>query len=114
MSLGYTYNYNKVKHTQTLEHYNSTVVAYTKLLANEPFITQEQVSIELSINKETLIRLNNVIRNDNVLQDYIKNSGLGNKYWNNTILPLFSTGKLQSAINKDHTYPERIGLYTGV
>jgi len=52
MSLGYTYNYNKVKHTQTLEHYNSTVVAYTKLLANEPFITQEQVSIELSITKK--------------------------------------------------------------
>jgi dTDP-4-amino-4,6-dideoxy-D-glucose ammonia-lyase len=113
MSLGYTYHNKLTNPSPQLKNYSAIIVDYITLLANEPFITQAEVAKDLALSKTDLIRLNSTVRNDTILQASIKNDGIGSKYWNNTIMPLFATGKLQASIDKKHTYPERIGLYTG-
>jgi dTDP-4-amino-4,6-dideoxy-D-glucose ammonia-lyase len=113
MNLGYTYHNTKSTVKNTLHEYDSVIVDYVNLLANNPFVIQEDITLELNLSKAELLELNSTIHNDNKLQEYIRTNGIGSKYWQNTILPLFNTGKLQSAINNTHTYPERIGLYTG-
>ena len=61
MSLGYTYhNTTNVIHN-TLHNYDSVVVDYVNLLANDPFVTQENVASELNISKDTLLNLNSTI-----------------------------------------------------
>ena len=114
MKLGYQYHNISQTNSAKLQDYSALIIEYVNLLANDPFITQEEISLKLVLSKDELIKLNTIIRNDDILQDSITNDGIGSKYWVNTVNPLFATGKLQAAINKIHTYPERIGLYTGI
>jgi len=114
MNFGYSYHNTLEEHRGTLDGYdNATLREYVTMLSHEPFVTQRQAAEWLGISKQDLLDLNTVIRNDEILQDYIQHSGIGKKYYKNTILPLFATGKIQASILNEYSYPERIGLYTG-
>jgi len=114
MSLGYKYREQQQKDLVRIsKSYSPRIIEYVKLLADDPFITQQQVAEHFDLSVKELIGINHIIRESDELQNYIKTNGIGSKYWTNTIHPLFGTGKLQSAIAGQHTYPERIGLYTG-
>jgi len=114
MNFGYSYHNTLEEHRGTLDGYNNRILReYVTILSHEPFIKQRDIATHLRLSKQDLLDLNKIIRNDSILQDYIQNSGIGKKYYRNTILPLFATGKIQAAIHKEYSYPERIGLYTG-
>ena len=85
-----------------------------KLLSNNPFITQEEISIRIQITKQELIKNNKIICKSEWAQNYIINEGAGSKYWENTILPSIQNGKAQAVLDEKYEYPDRIGLCPGL
>ena len=85
-----------------------------KLLSNNPFITQEEISIRIQISKQELIKNNKIIWKSEWAQNYIINEGAGSKYWENTILPSIQNGKAQAVLDEKYEYPDRIGLCPGL
>ena len=55
-------------------------------LSEKPWTTQEQILIELDVDKNTLIELNELIYNNEFFQHLIIKEGLGRKYWNTMFL----------------------------
>jgi len=43
-----------------------------------------------------------------------KDQIISNRYWTNTILPLLNNGSLESAVEGNYSYPNRVGLYPGM
>jgi len=85
-----------------------------KLLSNNPFITQEEISTRIQISKQELIKNNKIICESKWAQNYIINQGAGSKYWKNTILPSIQNGKAQAVLDEKYEYPDRIGLCPGL
>ena len=65
-------------------HYNDICFIIHRF-SQKPWTTQKFISDYLNIDKETLIKLNNLIRNNNILQEAILNQGAGRKYWKTII-----------------------------
>lgn len=84
-----------------------------RLMSDNPFITQQEISVNLNIDLAQHKAVVEEIRNNSAAQDYILYAGTGSKYWINTIKPLLVNGSLHAAINREYMYPNRIGLYTG-
>ena len=85
-----------------------------KLFSDSPFLTQEEVSKKLNFTKEQLIQFNKKILNSEWAQNYIINSGVGKKYWKNTVIPSTINGKTDAVLNKRYSYPDRIGFCPGL
>jgi len=85
-----------------------------KLFSDSPFLTQEEVSKKLNFTKEQLIQFNKKILNLEWAQNYIINSGVGKKYWKNTVIPSTINGKTDAVLNKRYSYPDRIGFCPGL
>jgi len=79
--------------------------------ANDPWITQEEISKKLNLDRNELINLNKHIRENNYLQNLIIKGGAGYKYLQ-TISPF--CGNIKNSINNNFSYPMRIALYPGV
>jgi dTDP-4-amino-4,6-dideoxy-D-glucose ammonia-lyase len=93
-----------------------TRLAFTVIetLARDPFATQAAVARDLSLDRDTLIRLNAAIATSDVAQALVTQHGRGAKYWQNTILPMVGTGLVRAVRQKAHRYPLRVGVYPGV
>jgi dTDP-4-amino-4,6-dideoxy-D-glucose ammonia-lyase len=83
-------------------------------MKDDPFATQRNIAERFAIKKEEHLVAVQEIRNSTWAQHEIMHSGLGTKYWTNTIAPLLASGTLQAAIERDWMYPNRVGLYTGL
>lgn len=97
------------------------IITWTKVafqiihrLSVNPFTIQEDILKEHQISKEDLIKLNTILRHSEWVQNLITSSGLGAKYWNNTIIPIAKSGHLEMALEKKYIYPHRVGIYPGV
>ena len=82
-------------------------------LSEIPWITQEELANETSLEKEDLISLNKIIRESQFLQENIINNGLGKKYWN-TIIPYTKSGYIQKVIEHEYVFPLTIALFPGL
>ena len=58
---------------------------------------------KLNIDK-ALIKLNNLVRNNNILQDIILDKGIGRKYWK-TIIPFTKTNDV---LEKNLEFPKKV------
>ena len=85
-----------------------------KLFSDSPFLTQEEISLKLNITKDQLKGYNKKILELEWAQEYIVNSGIGKKYWNNTVIPAIINGKANAVINEEYAYPDRIGFCPGL
>jgi dTDP-4-amino-4,6-dideoxy-D-glucose ammonia-lyase len=93
---------------------NWTLVARNiiTLLAEDPFITQENILKRLYLKKNMLHKLNKAIKACSFAQDLIMN-GQGAKYWKNSIIPILQKDLINKTLNNEYQYPYRIGLYLG-
>tara|TARA_B000000460_G_scaffold98619_1_gene69007 strand:+ start:122 stop:1537 length:1416 start_codon:yes stop_codon:yes gene_type:complete len=83
-------------------------------ISDNPFSTQEEISNRFNFSKNELIEKNKKIRETDWAQDYIINSGIGSKYWKNTIIPSIQSGKAQAVLDEKYSYPDRVGLCPGL
>ena len=92
------------------DHYNDICFIIHRF-SQKPWTTQKFISDYLNIDKETLIKLNNLIRNNNILQEVILNQGAGRKYWK-TIIPFAK--RTNDVLEKNLEFPKRIAIFPGV
>ena len=85
-----------------------------KLFSDSPFLTQEEICLKLKITKNQLKQHNKKILELEWAQEYIINSGIGKKYWNNTVIPAIINGKANAVIDEEYAYPDRIGFCPGL
>ena len=85
-----------------------------KLFSDSPFLTQEEICLKLNITKVQLKEYNKKILELEWAQEYIINSGIGKKYWNNTVIPAIINGKANAVIDEEYAYPDRIGFCPGL
>ena len=85
-----------------------------KFLSDNPFTTQKEICEIFNFSKEELIEKNRKIREANWTRDYIINSGMGSKYWKNTIIPTIQSGKARAVLEEKYAYPDRVGLCPGL
>ena len=83
-------------------------------ISDNPFSTQEEISNRFNFSKNELIEKNKKIRESDWAQNYIVNSGIGSKYWKNTIIPTIQSGKAKAVLDEKYSYPDRIGLCLGL
>jgi len=82
-------------------------------LSEMPWYTQKQLLDEVGINKNKLIKLNKIIRENKFFQDLILKNGLGKKYWN-TIIPYVKNGSVDKVLNYEYQFPLRLALFPGL
>ena len=85
-----------------------------RLFSDSPFLTQEEICLKLNITKDQLKEHNKKILELEWAQEYIINSGIGKKYWNNTVIPAIINGKANAVIDEEYAYPDRIGFCPGL
>lgn len=78
-----------------------------------PFITQQELAQKIKLEKTQLVKLNQVLRNNDFVQECILNDIRNAQYWQNTIIPLNQTGTIDRVLNNEYGYPLRIGLHIG-
>lgn len=110
--LGYHYTDTDQK-ISDISDLSTNAQSICSLMADNPFITQKEISVKLSLSLVDHYAAVAEIRNSATAQEFILCAGSGSKYWINTIKPLLVNGSLHAAINREYMYPNRIGLYTG-
>ncbi len=81
-----------------------------KFLSDNPFVTQKEICERFNLSKDELIEKNKKIREASWTRDYIINTGVGSKYWKNTIIPTIQSGKAKAVLDEKYAYPDRVGL----
>ena len=117
VNVGYNFSKQDVKKYFVDEEFinqNPKCWDIIKLLSNNPFTTQEEICERFHISKEELIESNKKIRESDWAQDYLINSGIGSKYWKNTIIPTIQSGKAKAVLDERYSYPDRIGICPGL
>ena len=82
-------------------------------MSDMPWYTQEQILEELQIEKQELVELNKVIRDNDYFQDLIVKQGLGRKYWN-TMIPYIKNRVNEKVVNHEYQFPLRLALFPGL
>lgn len=111
--LGYTHQ-DRDHAVLDISHLSDLEKEICQRLADDPFLTQRNLSTVLGLDAEHLAQVSKALRDDQRAQDYIIYGGVGTKYWTNTIYPLLANGSLKAAIENRYMYPNRVGLYTGM
>ena len=100
------------KDVTLVDHMTTKARSIVNMLADDPFIIQEEIAKKLSLNKEVLNKINKAIKECKFAQDLIIN-GQGAKYWKNSIIPILQKDLVNKCLNNEYQYPYRIGLYLG-
>ncbi len=82
-----------------------------KIFSKKPWATQEEISNNLNIKKDQLIKINKIISQSEIMQNLILKEGIANKYWN-SIIPFASLTK--KTLKNEYSFPKRIALFPGV
>lgn len=99
------------KQNINLDEFLKPILQIIFKFANNPWITQKEISSELNISREKLLFLNKFIRENEYIQNLIIKEGAGYKYWQ-SISPFCRN--LENSINNKFSYPMRIAFYPGV
>ena len=91
----------------------SSIALIIHRLSEMPWTTQEQILNELGVDKNTLIKLNELIYSNEFFQNLIIKQGLGRKYWN-TMIPYIKNGVNKKVINYEYQFPLRLALFPGL
>ena len=117
LSVGYNFSKREAKEYLADEEFinqNPDCWKLIKFLADNPFTTQKEICRIFNFSKEELIENNRKICEAAWTRDYIINSGVGSKYWKNTILPTIQSGKAKDVLEEKYAYPDRVGLCPGL
>ena len=87
------------------------IIYIVKIFSQKPWVTQEEISKKLSIERDQLIKINKIISETELLQNLILKYGYGKKYWNSIIPFSYLT---QKTLNNEYSFPKRIALFPGV
>ncbi len=82
-----------------------------KIFSKKPWVTQSEISKELKIDKERLIKINAIIAQSEMMQNLILKKGIANKYWN-SIIPFASL--TEKTLKNEYFFPKRIALFPGL
>ena len=82
-----------------------------KIFSKKPWVTQSEISKELKIDKERLIKINAIIAQSEMMQNLILKKGIANKYWN-SIIPFASLS--EKTLKNEYFFPKRIALFPGL
>jgi dTDP-4-amino-4,6-dideoxy-D-glucose ammonia-lyase len=96
-----------------LDRWTSLACRIVRTLADHPVETQSAFARELGLSADALVRLNRVLRQSDLAQQFIVQQGQAAKYWQNTIVPLARSGALLAARRNELRHPCRVGLYVG-
>ena len=94
-----------------LDKFLKPIIQIIFKLANNPWISQEEIFSELKISKEELILINKYMRENHYIQNLIIKEGAGYKYWQ-SISPFCKN--LDNSLKNKFSYPMRIAFYPGV
>jgi dTDP-4-amino-4,6-dideoxy-D-glucose ammonia-lyase len=100
------------KDVTLVDNVTAKAKSIVSMLADNPFVTQEEIANKLILDKEQLNKINKAIKECKFAQDLIIN-GQGTKYWKNSIIPLLQKDLVNKCLNNEYQYPYRIGLYLG-
>ena len=117
LNVGYNFSkYEEKEHSADEEFINKNPDCWKiiKFLADNPFTTQKEICERFNLTKDELIEKNKKIRESDWTRDYIINTGVGSKYWKNTIIPTIQSGKAKAVLNEKYAYPDRVGLCPGL
>jgi len=101
------------KNQERINFWAEKAAILIRRFSNQLFTTQRELAEELDVSKEELISLNSAVRESNFAQSLILEHGYGAKYWENTIIPLIQSGKVDAVVNGSFQYPYRVGVYLG-
>ena len=100
--------YDKLKLEQVKDDINNIVESFSK----KPWVLQENIFKRINFrNKEYLLDLNKIIRENEKLQFLITKNSAAKKYWN-TILPF--SHRVNDVIQNNYKFPLRIAIFPGV
>ena len=95
LNVGYNFSkYEEKEHSTDEEFINKNPDCWKiiKFLADNPFTTQKEICERFNLTKDEFIEKNKKIRESDWTRDYIINTGVGSKYWKNTIIPTIQSG----------------------
>lgn len=98
----------------TLDRWTTLGFKIVRALSDHPFETQADLSRDLALERDELVRLNRVLRQSDLAQELIVQRGQAAKYWQNTIGPMARSGAVRSALRGERRHPCRVGVYVGV
>jgi dTDP-4-amino-4,6-dideoxy-D-glucose ammonia-lyase len=98
----------------TLDHWTALAFRIVRALSHHPFETQADISRDLGLDRDVLVRLNRVLRQSDLAQELIVQRGQAAKYWQNTIVPMARSGAVRAALRGESRHPCRVGVYVGV
>ena len=82
-----------------------------KTFSNKPWVTQKEISEKFKLNKDQLVKINELISETDLLQNLILKNGFAKKYWN-SVIPF--SNLTEKAIKNEYSFPKRIALFPGV
>lgn len=80
-------------------------------LSNIPWYTQKEILEEVDLTKDELIKVNEYIRGNSLLQEAITKLGVGRKYWNT--MSTFAN-RTKDVIDYKYDFPLRIAVFPGI
>ncbi len=80
-------------------------------LSNIPWYTQKEILEEVNLTKDELIKVNEYIRGNSLLQEAITKLGVGRKYWNT--MSTFAN-RTKDVIDYKYDFPLRIAVFPGI
>ncbi len=84
------------------------------ILSKNPLTDYSEIIKKLEITLEELKELNLIIQDIDYFQQLIINNGVGTKYWKNMIIPLINSKSITNFLNKEYSYPFKVGIYPGI
>ena len=100
--------YDSLRLDQVINDINNIVESFSM----KPWVLQENIFKRINLrNKEYLLDLNKIIRENEKLQFLITKNSAAKKYWN-TILPF--SHRVNDVIQNNYKFPLRIAIFPGV
>ena len=96
------------KTEKNLDSQINIIKEIVKTFSNKPWTTQKEISEKFELNKNQLLKINELISETDLLQDLILKNGYAKKYWNSIIPFSYLTEK---AIKNEYSFPKRIALF---
>ena len=106
-----TINKNNIKKKSNFKEIIFNIIL---ILSKNPLTEYSEIVKKFKITVEELKEFNLIIREIDFFQQIIINNGIGTKYWKNMIIPLINSKSIKNFLNKEYSYPFKVGIYPGI
>ena len=106
-----TINKNNIKKKSNFKEIIFNIIL---ILSKNPLTEYSEIVKKFKITVEELKEFNLIIREIDFFQQIIINNGIGTKYWKNMIIPLINSKSIKNFLNKEYSFPFRVGIYPGI